>query len=200
MISYLPFLFLGLAILLIFQFGYAISQGEVPSVFNRAVAFVPTKSMEDKILAKDLIIIHTKVDEINEDDIITYMANVDGQTVSITHQVVSIENGLITTWGINNKDNDGNPIIYDWERDINPDQVIGIYKGQRSHFLGVIYASLFSNSFNILFLMIMIVFIIIIVLEAMNIKKVIQEKKLEDEKEALIQAAKEELKKNEDPK
>lgn len=46
----------------------------------------------------------------------------------------------------------------------------------------------------------MIVFIIIIVLEAMNIKKVIQEKKLEDEKEALIQAAKEELKKNEDPK
>lgn len=143
MISYLPFLFLGLAILLIFQFGYAISQGEVPSVFNRAVAFVPTKSMEDKILAKDLIIIHTKVDEINEDDIITYMANVDGQTVSITHQVVSIENGLITTWGINNKDNDGNPIIYDWERDINPDQVIGIYKGQRSHFLGVIYASLF---------------------------------------------------------
>lgn len=197
-VSFLPFVFMGLAILLIFQFGYAISQGEVPSIFNRAVAYVPTASMEDEILVDDLIILHTKYDEIKEDDIISFMANVNGQRVSVTHKVINVENGLISTWGINNKDNAGNPIVYDWETDINPDQVIGVYKGQRSQFLGSIYASLFSNSFNILFLIIILVFLVIIILEVMNILKAIQEKKLNEEKEKLIQEAKEELKKNED--
>lgn len=197
-LSFLPFVFMGLAILLIFQFGYALSQGEVPSIFNRAVAYVPTASMEDEILTDDLIIIHTKYDEIKEDDIISFMADVNGQRVSVTHKVVAVQNGLITTWGINNKDNNGDPIIYDWETDIHPDQVIGVYKGQRSQFLGSIYAALFSNSFNILFLIILIVFIVIIVLEVMNIMRAIKDKKLEEEKAKLIEEAKEALKKNED--
>jgi signal peptidase I len=189
---------MGLAILLIFQFGYALSKGEVPTVFNRAVAYVPNASMEDEILAKDLIIIHTKYDEITEGDIITFTASVNGNRISVTHKVIAINDGSYTTWGINNKDVDGNPIIYDWERDIEPDQVIGIYKGQRSHFLGSLYASLFSNSFNILFVIIFLVFLAIIILEIINIVKMINSKKLEEEKERLIAEAKKKLRENGD--
>lgn len=192
--SFLPFVLIGLSMLIIFQYGYAISVGEVPSVFNRAISYVATPSMEDEIMAGDIIVIRTKFDDIEAGDIISFNTTIDGQEVVITHKVDSVNpQGLITTYGVNN-----NGVIYDWEKDISPDQVVGIYTGMRSHFLGTAYASLFSGNLNILFLLIILIFVIIFVLELIHLVKILQEKKLEEERLKLVEEAKKQIIENEE--
>lgn len=191
-LSFLPFIILGLTIMMIFQLGYALANGEVPAVFNRAISYVPTESMEDEIMAGDIIIIHTKFDSLEVGDVISFHAKIDRKKVNITHKIIEINGELITTQGVNNDS------VAAWEMDISIDQVIGVYKGQRSAFFGAIYGSLFAKSFNIIFFIIILVFLIIIVLEIVNIAKAIHDKKLNDEKNLLIEEAKKELKQNED--
>lgn len=198
--SYLPFIILGLSMILVFQFGYAIARGEIPTIFNRAISYVPTPSMEDEILAGDLIVVHTKFDEIEVDDIISYHTVVNGREISVTHRVVSIDNGLYTTKG------DNNGQIYEWEKDIEYDDIIGVYKGQRSHFLGSIYGTLFSSNINVLFILIIFIFIVIFALEIFSLVKTLQEKKtleekekmIEEEKKKMIEEAKKKLRENGD--
>lgn len=192
-LSYLPLVILGVTVLLIFQLGYALANGEVPSIFNRAISYVPTPSMEDEIMAGDIIIIHTKYDELDRGDVISFYANINGQRVSVTHRIEVIGNGKFTTKGDNNDD-----IIYDWETDVPVDQIIGVYRGTRLPFLGKLYGGLFSDNFNILFLFIILIFVIIIVLEIVNIIKHIHQAKSEEEKQKLIEAAKQELKEKEE--
>jgi len=157
------------------------------------VAYVPTESMEDEILKGDMILIHTNVDEFSEGDVISFWATIDNQKVSVTHRIVAIDSeGIITTKG------DNNEISASWETKIEPDQIIGVYKGQRSHFLGSVYGTLFSGNVNVIFLMIILIFIAVIILEFLNLVKLLQKKKREEEMARLIEEEKQKLLENED--
>ncbi|QLY40080.1 signal peptidase I [Hujiaoplasma nucleasis] len=191
-LSYMPFVLLAITLLLIMQLGYSLANGEVPTIFGKAIAYVPTKSMQDEIMAGDMIIIDTSYDQVYEGDIVSFYANVDGKRVSITHRIIAINGDVFTTKG------DNNDIIYDWEKNISKDNIIGVYRGSKSAFIGGIYGALFSSNFNILFLLIILIFVVIMVLEAINIIKQIQEHKQKDEKEKLINEAKEKLREKED--
>ncbi|MGE4572247.1 MAG: signal peptidase I [Candidatus Izemoplasmatales bacterium] len=191
-LSYMPFVLLAITLLLIMQLGYSLANGEVPTIFGKSIAYVPTPSMEDEIMAGDMIIIDTRFDEVYEGDVVSFYANVDGKRVSITHRIQEINGDYFTTKG------DNNDLIYDWETDINKENIIGVYRGSRSAFIGGIYGALFSSNFNILFLLIILIFVVIMVLEAINIIKQIQEHKQNDEKEKMIKEAKEKLREKED--
>jgi uncharacterized membrane protein len=112
--------------------------------------------------------------------------------VSITHRIQE-ENGLVFT-----ARGDNNDITYEWETDVPMEDIIGLYKGQRSALIGSIYGLLFAGNINILFIIIIGVFFVIMVLEVFNIFRVIQEKKQTEEKEKMIEEAKQKLKENED--
>lgn len=190
--SLLPFIILGATVILIFQLGYAMANGEVPTIFNRAISYVPTESMEDEIMAKDMIIVHTDVDTFNEGDIVSFKTKVNGQEISITHRIVDIDDFVFTTRG------DNNDQIYDWETDVPIENIIGVYRGQRSAFIGSVYGFLFSGNINILFILILVIFFVIILIEFFNIFKLIQEKKQAQEKEKMVEDAKQKLKENEE--
>ncbi|HKL47293.1 MAG TPA: signal peptidase I [Candidatus Izemoplasmatales bacterium] len=191
-IKWLPFVILGVVILLVFQLGYAMANGEVPTIFDRAISYVPTASMEDEIMAGDMIVVHTDVDDYFEGDVISFETRVNGKTVSITHRIVEKNGDLFTTKGDNNDE------IYAWEKDIDKDNIIGLYRGQRSGFLGSVYGLLFSGNISILFILIIGIFLVIMVLEVFNIFKAIQDKKQSEEKDKLIEEAKQKLIENED--
>ena len=191
-LSFLPFIILGLTILLIFQLGYALANNEVPTIFGKAISYVPTKSMEDEIMAKDMIIVDTDFDEVNSGDVISFYANISGNRVSVTHRIISTDGVVFTTRG------DNNDLTYSWETDIPIENIIGVYHGQRSAFIGHIYGSLFAGDFNILFILIILIFVIIMGLEVVNIVKNIQDAKQKEEKEKMIEEAKQKLLENED--
>jgi signal peptidase I len=190
--KFTPLIVLGLVIIMIFQLGYAMANGEVPTIFNRAISYVPTPSMEDEIMAGDMIIVHTDVDEFKAGDIVSFNTKINGREVSITHRIQE-ENGLVFT-----ARGDNNDITYEWETDVPMEDIIGLYKGQRSALIGSIYGLLFAGNINILFIIIIGVFFVIMVLEVFNIFRVIQEKKQTEEKEKMIEEAKQKLKENED--
>jgi signal peptidase I len=190
--KFTPLIVLGLVIIMIFQLGYAMANGEVPTIFNRAISYVPTPSMEDEIMAGDMIIVHTDVDAFEGGDIVSFHTKINGREVSITHRIQE-ENGLVFT-----SRGDNNDVTYEWETDVPMENIIGLYKGQRSAFIGSIYGLLFAGNINILFIIIIGVFFVIMVLEVFNIFRVIQEKKQSEEKEKMIEEAKQKLKENED--
>jgi signal peptidase I len=191
-LKFLPLIFLGVVIIMIFQLGYAMANGEVPTIFNRAISYVPTASMEDEIMAGDMIIVHTNVDEFSAGDIVSFHTKINGREVSITHRIQEENGAVFTSRG------DNNDVTYEWETDVPMENIIGLYKGQRSAFIGSIYGLLFAGNINILFILIIGVFFVIMVMEFFNIFKVIQEKKQVEEKEKMIEEAKQKLKENED--
>ena len=78
--------------------------GESPSVFGYSCYYVLTQSMEPEILAGDMILgKKVAVEELQIGDIITY----EGETGSfedkiITHKIIDIQDGSITTQGVAN--------------------------------------------------------------------------------------------------
>jgi len=178
--------------ILIIQLGYSLAQGDVPTIFNRAISYVPTPSMEDEIMAGDLIIVDTNYDELQTGDVVSFFTEVNGRKVSITHRIVEINGDVFTTKGDNNNQ------IYSWERDVPIEDVIGVYEGQRSPFLGSLYGRLFSSRVNLMFLLIIGIFIVIMGLEVFNIYKTLLEKKQKEDKEKMIEEAKQKLKEDED--
>jgi signal peptidase I len=188
---FLPFVFIALAMIMMVHLGISLKNKEIPSVFNRAILYVITPSMEDTIMAGDLIFIDTNEEEFFEGDIISFRRS-DQQELIITHRIEYIDpiTGLITTKGDNNFDSE------DWEVNFSQDLIIGKYVS-KSGFLGSIYEVLFVNSINMLFALITIVFLLIGVIEFKNIIKLLSKKKeaeLEEEKLQLIEELKEQLK------
>ena len=191
-IYYLPFVFIILSMIMMVRLGISLKNKEIPSVFNHAILYVITPSMEDTIMAGDLIFIDTNENEFFEGDIISFRRP-DEQKVIITHRIESInpETGLITTKGDNNRESEI------WEIDFSPDLIVGKYVG-KSGMLGSIYEVMFVNSINLLFALITIIFLLIGVFEFKNIIRLLSIKKaeeLENEKQHMIKEFKEKLKK-----
>ena len=188
---FIPFVFIALAMIMMVHLGISLKNKEIPSVFNRAILYVITPSMEDTIMAGDLIFIDTNESEFFEGDIISFRRP-DEQDVIITHRIDSInqDTGLITTKGDNNRESE------EWEEDFSPDLIVGKYVG-KSGMLGSVYEVLFVNSINMLFALITIIFLLIGVFEFKNIIKLLSKKKEEElaqEKQQMIEEFKAKLK------
>jgi hypothetical protein len=56
---FLPFVFTALAMIMMVHLVISLKNKEIPSVFNREILYVLPASMEDTIMAEDLIIIDT---------------------------------------------------------------------------------------------------------------------------------------------
>ncbi|MBN2540285.1 MAG: signal peptidase I [Bacilli bacterium] len=188
-----PYLILLLAFILILSLTSALRKGDTPTIFGTAIFVITTPSMEDTLMVGDVIFVNTKDETYHTHDIITYHAsfdaNGDGEPENnvVTHRIVDIEtiNGVtyITTRG------DNNDYSYDWETGFTTDQIIGKVT-TRSEIITLIYGFLFSGGYNIIFLVIILVFITLGAMEASNIIKqlrMMKEKELEEEKEKLIQ-------------
>ncbi|MCF7924527.1 MAG: signal peptidase I [Candidatus Izimaplasma sp.] len=193
-LSYIPIVFFGLAIVLILQLGYALANDEVPSIFNRSFLHIKTPSMEDEIMTGDIIVINQNYDTLEVNDIISFKAVVQNREVIITHRIqeVNIANNTYTTKG------DNNTSIASWERNIEEEQIIGKYTGAKSSFFGALYDRLFARGINIVFLIIIAAFILIAFIEILNIVNLTQEKKQIKLKNKMIEEAKEKIKKEKD--
>ncbi|MGD9964382.1 MAG: signal peptidase I [Candidatus Izemoplasmatales bacterium] len=188
---FLPFVFIALAMIMMIHLGISLKNQEIPSVFNRAVLYVKTPSMEPEIMAKDLIFIDTNETEYYEGDIISFRRS-DQPSIIITHRIDSIDpdTGLITTKG------DKNYISEEWETDFSSDLIVGKYIA-KSSLLGSVYEVLFVNSLDFLFILIIIVFMLIGLFEIKNIVKLLSKKKeeeLEKEKQKMVEEAMKKLK------
>lgn len=186
----LPFVFVAMAMALIVHLGLSLKKEQIPSVFNRAILYVKTPSMEDSINAGDIIFVNVGDFEYDEEDIISFRKP-DQQEVIITHRISRIDpiTGLITTKGDNNLNSEN------WEINFSPDLIVGKYMG-KSAVLGSVYEVLFVNSLNIVFLLMIIIFMLIGVFEIKNIVKLLTLKKqaeLEEEKQKMIEEEKKKL-------
>ncbi len=189
-INMLPFVFVAMAMFLIVHLGLSLKKEQIPSVFNRAILYVKTPSMEDSINAGDIIFVNVGDFEYDEEDIISFRKP-DQQEVIITHRISRIDpiTGLITTKGDNNLNSEN------WEINFSPDLIVGKYMG-KSAVLGSVYEVLFVNSLNIVFLLMIIIFMLIGVFEIKNIVKLLTLKKqaeLEEEKQKMIEEEKKKL-------
>ena len=186
----LPFVFVAMAMILIVHLGLSLKKEQIPSVFNRAILYVKTPSMEDSIMAGDIIFVNVGDFEYDEEDIISFRKP-DQQEVIITHRISRIDpiTGLITTKGDNNLNSEN------WEINFSPDLIVGKYIG-KSAVLGSVYEVLFVNSLNIVFLLMIIIFMLIGVFEIKNIVKLLTLKKqaeFEEEKQKMIEEEKRKL-------
>lgn len=106
----------AMTVLLIFSVMSVVSArktGEVASVFGYRPIMVQTGSMEPYIMTNGLALtkIVNSVEELEEGDVISYhVAEDDGHVIRITHRIVSIEDGIITTKGDNNNVTDAYPL------------------------------------------------------------------------------------------
>lgn len=93
---------------------------DLPTVAGYAALNVVSGSMEPTILVGDTIIINTKVDQYNPNDIVTFY-DVNGSFV--THRIIKIEDGQMVTKGDNNNTEDEktdlNKIVGKYEFKIN---------------------------------------------------------------------------------
>ncbi len=194
----LPFVFLGLAILMIVQIVVSIRSEKTPSILGYGMFVVESPSMEDVIMTGDLIFINTKVDEYNVHDIITFHRS-DDERLIITHEIIDkvVVDGktLYTTKGVNNSSS------LDWEIGFDEDLIIGKYVG-KSAFLGDVYNLLFkeANSKNFIYAIVILVFMMIAIMEVSNIVKEVTLHKQEvllEEKNKLVQIELEKLKETE---
>lgn len=179
-----------MAMFLIVHLGLSLKKEQIPSVFNRAILYVKTPSMEDSIMTGDIIFVNVGDFEYDEEDIISFRKP-DQQEVIITHRISRIDpiTGLITTKG------DNNPYSETWEINFSPDLIVGKYIG-KSSILGSVYEVLFINSLNIVFLLMIIIFMLIGVFEIKNIVKLLTLKKqaeFEEEKQKMIEEEKRKL-------
>jgi signal peptidase len=78
--------------------------GENPSVFGYSFYYVLTESMEPEIHAGDMILGRsTDPEDLQVGDVVTYVgATGDVEGKIITHKIVEIEGGIITTQGVAN--------------------------------------------------------------------------------------------------
>ncbi|MDT8336919.1 MAG: signal peptidase I [Candidatus Izemoplasmatales bacterium] len=186
---YLSYAIIALAMIMMVNLGISLKNSEVPSVFNRAILYIKTGSMEDTIMTGDLIFVNTNVTEFHEEDIVSFRKP-DQPEIIITHRIVSITGDLVTTKGDNNFSSES------WEINFSKDLIVGKYVG-KSALLGSVYEVMFVNSLNVVFGLIILIFMLIGIIEMKNIIKLMSEKKqieYEEEKQKLIEVEKAKLK------
>ena len=117
-----------LAPLLIINFILAIqglvNPDEVPGIFGYKPMMVMTESMEDYILAGDLIVVKD-VDTTNLEigDVITFFDPLGNGTTTVTHRIIDIINDDTGLWFQTQGDNNDTP-DREW---VNASEVVGIY-------------------------------------------------------------------------
>jgi signal peptidase len=200
LLSALPYVFLIVAFLLVFNVVFALTNGDVPSFFGYSISSVQTGSMAPTILQYDVIFVK-RVDAatLEKDDIITFWADVEvdvGETtqvmhITVTHRILDViddEDGLrFITKG------DANNVQDDWE--IAADDIIGVYVG-RSAVFGYFYRIVTAGGTAPVYLGAIVVFLLIAITEGASIVKAVGEqrrKELEAERKRLLEEAKEEL-------
>ena len=186
----IPFVFIALAMAMMIHLGISLKNNEIPSVFNRAILYVKTPSMEPVIMTGDIIIIDTNETEFSEHDIISFKKPGEPNII-ITHRIEKIDGDLITTKGVNNYESES------WEKNFSKDLIVGKYVA-KSSLLGSIYEVIFINSVDFLYVFIIIVFMLIGIIEIKSIVKLLTMKKIqeqEEEKKKMIEEAKLRLKK-----
>ncbi len=201
-----PYLILLIAFILILSLVSSLRKEQVPTILGTAIFVIATPSMEDTLMVGDVIFVDTKANDYKEHDIITFHAyfdsNNDGEEEwnIVTHRIIQIDvvDGVsyYTTQG------DNNSISNSWETSFTQDQIIGKVTREAA-LLTLIYSFLFSGGYNIIFLVIILVFVIIGAMEASNIikqLKMIKEKELQEEKEKLIEEELQRLRKEQEEK
>lgn len=166
-ITFLTILIFALSLLIIINVSVAIKNKKVPSLFGYSYMNVLTPSMEPVIKVDDLIIVK-KASNYDVDDIVSfyYDINNDGIKEVITHQIVSKDNDIATTHGVNNPPSS--------KEEVNANEIIGkvIYK---STFLGrVLSSEIVTNKIYILSLIIFML-IIFIIFQIIKIYKIAKE-------------------------
>jgi len=185
----IPFVFIALAMAMMIHLGISLKNNEIPSVFNRAILYVKTPSMEPVIMTGDIIVIDTNETEFSEHDIISFKKPGEPNII-ITHRIEKIDGDLITTKGVNNYESES------WEKNFSKDLIVGKYVA-KSSLLGSIYEVIFINSVDFLYVFIIIVFMLIGIIEIKSIVKLLTMKKIqeqEEEKKKMIEEAKLRLK------
>ena len=134
----------------------------------------------------DIIFVDMEPSKLIVGDIITFRQPTNEDLV-ITHRIIEIEeiDGIkyYTTMGDNNHES------LDWEIDFLDDFIIGKYVS-KSGFLGGVYEFAFANGFNMIFMVIILVFVTIGGMELSNIIKqikMVKEKQLLEDKEKMIE-------------
>ncbi|MDP2424728.1 MAG: signal peptidase I [Candidatus Izemoplasmatales bacterium] len=201
MTKILPFIFFGLAVVLIFQLITAIKENKQPSLFGYSISYVVTPSMEPTILAGDLVLMKSvNPNDLNEQDIVSFIANVNGKDTSFTHRIVDyIEvdgKRYFTTKGDNNSGS------FEWEINLTEDQITSKYVS-KSTLLGKVYIFVAGSGVNFIYIITIILFFLIAISEMKTLTNAytkLKIEKLNQEKELLIQEEanrmREELKKN----
>lgn len=201
----IPYIILLISFLLIINAATSIKKGETPSVFGRAILLITSGSMEDTIMTGDIIIIDVTPEDYNVGDIITFYAdlNGDGTDEKVTHRIVAIDTvdgvDYFTTKGDNNATN---PTSGTFETAFTEDRIIGKYTS-KSSFLGSAYSFIFAGGYNIIFIVVILVFIAIGVMEVFSIIRNVtaeKQKQMLEEKEKLIQEELEKLRKQQTEK
>ncbi len=182
----IPYLFLLIAFILIMSMAISIRKGETPTIFGKAIFLVVSPSMEDTIMVGNIIFVDTEPNKLMVGDIITFRQPTNEDLI-ITHRIMSIDeiDGIkyFTTMGDNNYES------LAWEIGFVDDFIVGKYVS-KSVALGNVYQFVFANGFNMIFIVIILIFITIGGMEVFNIIKQIQlakEKELLEEKEKMIE-------------
>lgn len=106
----LALLIMLLIINLVMFYQKDIKKSEIPKMGNISVFNIVSQSMEPTINVNDLIIIkNCEQEELKIGDIITFQKN-DGTIV--THRILKMSEGIYTTKGDNNEEEDSDPVIY----------------------------------------------------------------------------------------
>ena len=162
-----------------------------PSLLGYSISYVPTESMEPEIEAGEYIYYKkTSFDDVDVDDIIIYKSK-SGQMKGkyIVHRIVEKHDDYLIVKGDNNVINDSEHVT--------SDMVYGKYI-DKVEILNFITRGL---SVNALFFILMVLFIILLVLQFISVfaktKKEEIEKKLEEDKQILLEQMKQEILKEE---
>jgi signal peptidase len=125
---------------------------DVPSIGKHIPLIVLTESMEDEIMAGDLIICEkVNPQNIKKGDVISFFDPAGSGTSIVTHKVYEVNKdaqGKITsfkTYGVNNYIINNGEKVYSYDtHSVSVDDVVGIYRGAR--IAGVGHVALFMQS------------------------------------------------------
>lgn len=175
----LPSVLIVIVLVLLIAITSSIKRNDTPSLFGYSVLVVVTDSMEPALEVNDLIVIRP-VAEYNIGDIITFYAEISGQTVRITHRIIEIdlENQTIITQGDRAYADPAKRGHLDFVEVVDLENVIGKMVLQSS-LIGSLVSVEFLSDKNLIFGLIFSVLIIMIGFQVVDILK--EKKKLEDD-------------------
>jgi signal peptidase I len=189
------YVFTGLCVILVFLTSFevisATKDSRPPAIFGYSISYVPTESMEPEIEAGEYIYYKkTTFDDVGVEDVIIYKSK-SGQMKGkyIVHRIVEKHDDYLIVKGDNNLINDSEHVT--------SDMIYGKYI-DKVEILNFITRGL---SVNALFFILMVLFMVLLVLQFIAVfaktKKEEIEKKLEEDKQILLEQMKQEILKEE---